>query len=359
MDKAHSGLIADPSEFKQQSGTITNSCSGTGCHNNIVENYQFSLHQNLWGEKRAVALRSGVSTFDECPQSTREGFNGECMSCHATCGDCHISIPNSAGKGFLSSHRFRKTPDQANNCMACHGSRIAHDYLGDPEAGRKGDVHNDRFMKCMDCHSQVEMHSAVDNPDNTHRYNYSKAPTCTDGCHGGADTLASNNLYHLAHFDDLTCHVCHSQPYNNCGGCHVGGEWLTDPFYQANNPAEDFKIGLNPLPSHSSAKFATLRHVPIAPESYSNWGAGSSVLSSYDNEPTWKFTTPHNIRRFTALTDTSGGKTCNENCHLDKNPANSRYFLFESDIQSAWPNEVNANRSVVVDGQLPPGWKRN
>jgi thiosulfate/3-mercaptopyruvate sulfurtransferase len=304
-----------------------------------------------------VALRSGVSTFDQCPQSTQKGFNGECANCHATCGDCHISIPNSAGRGFLSSHRFRKTPDQANNCTACHGSRIAHDFLGDPEQGRKGDVHNEKYMKCLDCHSQAEMHNAVADPNNTHRYNYAELPTCTSGCHADSIALAVRNIYHVMHYNTVTCYVCHSQPYNNCAGCHVDGEWEIDPVYQNNNPAEDFKIGINPLTSHNSAKYATLRHIPIAPGSYSNWGGGSATLPGYDDYPTWKFTSPHNIQRFTALTDTSGGKFCSESCHINANPENRKYFLFNDYIQTNWPEEVNANSGVVVDGHLPPGWE--
>jgi len=358
-EKAHEGLIVDPSEYVDG----TNSCGKAGCHESKVGDYKNSLHQQLWGEKRMVALRSGVNSFTQCPQTTQDGYNGECTDCHATCGQCHISIPNSAGGGFpkngpiYNSHRFRKTPDMKNNCTACHGSRIAHDFYGDEEAGRKGDTHYLYAMDCMDCHSNVEMHSAVADKDNTHRYNYDHLPRC-ENCHSDIGTA---NNYHSIHLEKVSCFVCHavSTPggYNNCTGCHVAGEWKTDPEYQERNPEEDFKIGRNPLKSDSRPyDFVTLRHIPIVRTSYDNWGA-SGTLVDYDDYETWKYATPHSIQRWTSQTDTTGGKTCSEKCHIT-NGENSKLYLFEDYIQTNWPNEINANKDVVVDGHLPSWWSK-
>ena len=129
----------------------------------------------------------------------------------------------------------------------------------------------------------------------------------------------------------------------------------TDPTYQSNNPSEDFRIGLNPLPNRRF-KYAALRHVPIAPSTYDNWGA-AGLMTNYDDEPTWRYTSPHSIRRFTARTDTSGGVGCSASCHIIANPArNNKFFLKQQYIQDNWPDEVNANSSVVVDNELPAGW---
>ena len=360
MEEAHTGLIKDPSAY-DASGK--NSCSAAGCHESTSENFKNSLHQQLWGERRMVALRSGVDQFAQCPQSTQDGFNGECTNCHATCGDCHVSIPNSAGRGFVNSHRFIQTPDPANNCMACHGSRLAHDFLGDYEnyPPRQKDLHSN-FYTCTDCHQKVEMHASA--AENTDRYHYEHLPSCEDaGCHVAGDSLREANAYHRKHFDDLSCFVCHSQEYNNCTSCHVKDEWKTDPNYQNNNPVEDFKIGLNPLKTDDGRlrfKFAALRHVPVDPKSYENWGPASAVLPSYDDFPTWKYTSSHSIRKYTARTDTSGGKLCWESCHTKEgfgNPANKKYFLFRDSVSVEWPDEVNANESVFVDDALPDGWK--
>jgi len=356
MEEAHKGYIADPSEI-DASGN--NACKD--CHEETVNKFKNSLHQQLWGEKRMVALRSGSTSFDQCPQELQDGFNSECTDCHATCGDCHVSIPNSAGKGFISSHRFMETPSDDNNCMACHGSRIAHDFLGDYDIypARLRDIHKEKGFGCLRCHDKEEMHGEITDTENTHRYNYDQLPDCED-CHSD---IRNANLYHTVHMDNLSCYVCHSQDYNNCAGCHVNGEWKEEgSVYQNNNPAEDFRIGINPLPNKRFT-YVTVRHIPIAPDSYDNWNA-AGLMVDYDTQPTWKYTSPHSIRRFTARTDTIVSDTtitpiisCAANCHINEQPdRNGKFFLKAQYIQDNWPLEVNANSSVVVDNELPAGW---
>ena len=365
MEEAHSGLIPDPSRFNEDG---VNACGKSGCHEDLSSQYKKSLHQMAWGERKMVSIRSGVSTFEQCPQSTIDGFNGECANCHATCGDCHISIPNSAGQGLVNDHKFTPNPSPVDNCMACHGSRIAHDFLGDYEIYpvRPRDVHANS-MSCMDCHTQTEMHSSV--AENTDRYEYNQLPSCEDSqCH---DNIAAANNYHQMHYNDLSCYVCHSQDYSNCTDCHVTPVaddwtvnigWKEDPVYQSTNPAEDFRIGLNPLKQESGRfrqKFTTLRHIPVSKVSFSNWGSASEDLTGYDALPTWKYTSPHSIRRFTARTDTSGGKGCQESCHMGGahgDSTNIKYFLTKDYVNQNWPDEVNANENVYVDDELPAGW---
>jgi len=350
MEMAHKGFVADPSEF-DASGN--NSC--IECHSATTNSYKNSLHQKLWGEKRTIAIRTGNQSFDQCPQVMQDGFTGECGACHATCGDCHVSIPNSAGKGFINSHTFNAVPDDDNNCMACHGSRIAHDFLGDYDIYpiRYKDIHRENGHGCLYCHDKQEMHSAVQDQENTHRYNYEHAPFC-EMCHINGD---NSNIYHSQHYDDLSCYVCHSQNYNNCTSCHTNGEWKTDEVYQGQNPAEDFRIGLNPLKGDKRYKYATVRHIPIAPETYDNWGA-AGLMTDYNVLPTWKYTSPHSIRLYTARTNANDPQTCMINCHIDKNPGrNAKFFLTEQYIQTHWPDEVNANSTVVVDDSLPGGWQ--
>lgn len=365
MMEAHTGLIADPSRYNENG---TNACSQSGCHEDIAGQYKNNLHQKAWGERKAIAIRSGfdANQFDQCPSSTKEGFYGECANCHATCGDCHISIPNSAGQGLISNHRFMGQPSSVNNCMACHGSRIAHDFLGSNEFPfRPSDVHASS-MNCLDCHMQTEMHSA--STEGTDRYQFDQLPSCED-CH---NDVADVNTYHTRHIDDLTCYVCHSQDYSNCTDCHVtpvesydpvNTGWKEDLVYQSRNPEEDFRIGLNPIKQSSGQhrqKFATLRHIPITENSYDNWGEASADLPGYDELPTWKYTSPHSILRFTARTDTSDGKSCQESCHIGGahgDSANVKYYLTRQYVEQHWPEEVNANESVFVNDNLPGGWE--
>jgi hypothetical protein len=79
-----------------------------------------------------------------------------------------------------------------------------------------------------------------------------------------------------------------------------------------------------------------LRHVPVTPDIFSYYG--ENLLPNFDNEPTWKYTTPHNIQRVTPQ-----NSECN-NCH-----GNADLFLTEGDLS---PGELEANKSVIVT-ELP------
>jgi hypothetical protein len=170
-------------------------------------------------------------------------------------------------------------------------------------------------------------------------------PECTD-CHNNARNA---NAYHTMHWDTFNCQTCHSQDYNNCGSCHVGGEGARIPAYLG------FKIGMNPLPDTKSYTYATLRRSLMAPDSWQNYGV--SLLPSFDARPTFKYTTPHNIRRWTRRTTVDPGASCFDKCHIINENGifrNRELFLFNSDLQD-W--EINADRDIVVDGKLPPGWE--
>ena len=51
-------------------------------------------------------------------------------------------------------------------------------------------------------------------------------------------------------------------------------------------------------------------------------------------EPTWKYTSPHNILRWTAQTKVDGGAFCGASCH-DTPDSPDGYFLRESDLFEA------------------------
>ncbi|MBL7108799.1 MAG: hypothetical protein ISS11_00935, partial [Candidatus Marinimicrobia bacterium] len=210
------------------------------------------------------------------------------------------------------------------------------------------------------------------NPPNS-RYAVNGLPTCT-GCH---EDVSASNTYHLMHWSgsgymaDISCFVCHSQPYNNCNSCHTGGEWkgnyteiATDThsgdgdyleypeFRIAHNPAYDDPDG-NWSPSlklHSEDEWILVRHIPMVHDNYENWDAG---YDSYDitTMETWQYTSPHNIRRWTAQTDTTGGVGCSASCHTDSDTTSLNLYLFESFVDST-TNDVDANQHVIVDEHL-------
>jgi len=329
-DDAHVGLISDPS------WGVNNQCAL--CHGNIAESFSTSLHATLRGEHALFEARTGF-TLESMP-AVHEEYNSECNKCHATCGSCHISRPDAVGGGFIQSHRIKRTPDLKNQCTACHGSRVGDEYTGANE-GYSADVHYvPNAMSCRECHTGAEMHG--DGNLYEHRYEVENAPACGD-CH---DIDAFDNDYHEQHGEDFQCQVCHSQKYKNCNACHVGGDGITGPSWL------DFKIGRNPIPDERSGEYVILRHIPIAEDTYSDWEG--TMTSLYSEVPTWKYATPHNIKRWTARTDTTGGLSCAAACH--NTPADtSGFFLRQADLDLLPVAEQEANQHLIVpDG--PPPW---
>ncbi len=382
---AHIGMIRDPSAIGETG------CSGSSCHQDIVTRNETSMHSNLWGEKAHVALRNGYESFESCPADIKDGFAKDCNSCHTTCGQCHISRPNAAGGGFLEqrvgySHKFLPTPSEENVCTACHGSRIGDDWNANQERlpGNVPDVHNDYGYSCLDCHGEDLHGEGETDAEYTSRYQVADLPKCID-CH---QVDSDDNAYHVQHWpnsdasdgSDLACFVCHSQQYNNCNTCHAGS-WKEE--YNEDNTGEyrvypQFKIGKNPYYGdadhpHSESSWITVRHIPVSPDAFQAWNINS--MSNYADMETWKYSSPHNIQRWTDRTlfdpswaDTSEvlytESTCSKNCHLHGDYSglfltNSNIYLTHDDMVEDitgydLSNEIEANALVSL-GYKPTG----
>jgi len=172
-----------------------------------------------------------------------------------------------------------------------------------------------------------------------YRYQENDMPRC-EFCHSSAEDA---NTYHVMHWDNFQCNICHSQDYKNCNLCHVGGTGVREPSYI------DFKIGKNPLPEDRDYEYAVLRHIPIAEDTYEPWGV--SELPNYAALPTWKYASPHNIRRWTARTDTTGGLSCGTSCHNSET-----FFLRAADLEDMSEAEREANMPYIVPDGPPTEW---
>ncbi len=335
---AHSGdFISHPSVFYEEK-------CGT-CHEAIAANFKTSLHQGT-GQKRKVTIRSGLSgpaDFDQLPAHQIEGYNANCATCHGSCGNCHIVRPPIGGGGLAKGHEFTKTPDMINVCVTCHVSRGGHAYLG-VASGTKPDAHLTKAgYKCIDCHSSIELHGDGNPVDQ--RYAYSKLPKCTT-CHTSID---KSNTYHSAHYEDFNCQVCHSQNYNNCGSCHIHGEGARVPSYIG------FKIAKNPIPDiKKKYEFTLVRRTLAAPDNWEKYDVAD--YANFDAFPTYNYTSPHNIMKWTSRTEVADGASCSSSCHLRKEGdvlLNESLYLFEKDLLD-W--EKAATTSITVDGALPSSW---
>jgi hypothetical protein len=315
------------------------------CHESITDNFVTSLH-NGTGQMRKVAMRAGLSgadEFDQLPAHQIEGYDQKCAICHGTCGNCHVVRPLIAGGGLADGHNFNKTPDMQQVCVKCHVSRGGHAYLG-VAPGTEPDVHlTKNGYDCLSCHDGPELHG--DGQPVEQRYAYTELPEC-ESCH---TDIATANSYHTKHIADFNCQVCHSQDYNSCGACHVK-EGHADF-----GPYQDFKIAKNPIPGLKNYDFALVRRNPAHPDNWVGYGA-DLVYSNFDVLPTYSYTTPHNILRWTERTDVPDGFTCSYNCHIRNDAGvlvNAEYYLWADSLETF---EVDATGPYTVDGALPAWW---
>lgn len=333
---AHSGdFLAHPSTDAQEK------CAD--CHAEEVSDAHMSIHQQGWGQKRKVTMRSGLSgpqDFASLPVNIQEGYNKNCATCHAsTCGDCHVNRPPAGGGGLMNGHMFNTKPDMQATCVVCHKTRGGHAYLG-VAPGTEPDVHLTKLgFDCMSCHTNADVHG--DGNIYEQRYAVAGMPQCTD-CH---TDISASNTYHSLHIEDFSCYTCHSQDYNSCGSCHVGGEGARITSYQ------DFKIGINPIPDLRDYKYALIRRNPAAPDAWEHYGMDE--YSNFDVFPTYNYTSPHNILKWTSRTQVADGESCGANCHINSEGKNKDLYLFEEDLFD-W--ELEATKSITVDGKLPESW---
>lgn len=325
--EAHTGMVPDPSSGEAPA------CAT--CHTAIVDNHAASLHGMQGGYLTILAQREGGVTISS---AMREMFDRHCAECHTSCGQCHLSRPSSVGGGFLDGHLMVRKPRQTENCTACHGSRVGDEFRG-VNPGQPSDTHYFRGMDCLDCHDGDEVHGDGSAPE--HRYDVSNGPACAD-CHPGVGG-AGDNEQHVIHAATVACQVCHSASYKNCYSCHVGLEARGLQF-----PSRiDFRIGRNPVVnSRHPWTWVLVRHAPVAPGSFTDWGVS---LSAYDSAPTWHLATPHNIRRNTP--QNASCDACHGQAGLFLTPAYVDSLVSEGIV---FPTEITANADVMVT-TLPEG----
>lgn len=336
---AHVGLVSDP--------TADGGGACRSCHGQVVARAQASGHFTLSGKRRAVAIRAGVT--GDLPEPLATGFDRHCNRCHATCGDCHVSVPQEAGSGLLKGHAFVRTPPDHLTCVGCHGTRVRDEYQG-RNAGPPADIHFEvGRMTCPDCHTGDQMHGPVSGNPNDLAARSALAPRC-DACH--TDDAAFRAVpAHREHRDSedrltLSCQTCHAAEYKHCYACHVSLDADGAPTHVSNAATNyvsplAFRIGRNAeVDAMHPEAWVTVRHVPATPEAFLFYGDG--LLPAFDAAPTWRRAAPHTIRRTTARTDPPDG--CATGCHGVRG-----VFLGPDDLP---PDEILANAPVVVT-ELP------
>lgn len=324
---AHRGVVKDP--------TYPEATVCADCHEEASANYQNNLHISNRPMMGMVLARTGSNA------GVREKLNmagqKHCADCHSSCGQCHVSRPTNVGGGLLSGHLFQKKPPMREVCTACHGSRVGNEYMGKDDKCNP-DVHFEKGrMECEKCHPAEQMHG--DGKAYAHRYEVENGPRCIN-CHQDIYGEKGQNIAtHTQHKDKASCYVCHAQSYTNCVSCHVKTAKDGRTFYEVESHSVNFKIGMNHRRSAKyPEKFVVLRHVPVDQGSFDHYV--KSGLSRFDDQPTWKMATPHNIRR-----KTSQNASCNS-CH-----GNASLFLLKGDVRSKYSK---SNQAVIVSPEDIP-----
>jgi hypothetical protein len=341
-DAAHEGRVRDPLEDSERVCGI--------CHAETTRLAATSLHQNLTGYRTILTARGA----DFSDPRMGEAFNNHCDSCHTTCGQCHISRPTAMDGGLLKEHEVKEVASMKDTCMACHGARVSNEYQGKNE-GVEGSVHwLEEGMPCFECHNVSDYHG--DGTEYAHRYDGPPDVSCLDlDCHsevalGQGEVVEQDiqadkvekHIEHDIHADKVACEVCHvSGPYKNCYNCHVAIDEEGLPYYETDDSQMTFKIGRNPLKSDDRPwDYVLVRHIPVVPDTFAFYG--DNLLSTFNNVPTWKYATPHNIQRVTAQNE-----SC-DSCH-----GNADLFLTADDVA---PEELEANAAVIVEEIPPTSW---
>jgi len=335
--ECHGGTPDTDDKHEAHEGVVTKVSSNPGeacgsCHESYATAAQNNIHRVQTGYQSIMSDRGG----DFTDPTFVTAYGNHCTGCHADCGDCHISRPSALGGGLIAGHKVKRVASVWLTCGGCHSTRIADDYRGNHE-GIPGDVHWEKQgMVCSKCHDSSSFH------DGSHgtRYDGPQAPACED-CHEDIRQTSDEIEQHDdAHLDKMACQTCHSAgAYKSCFGCHTGIDSKDIKYFSTEPSQMTFKIGLNPLKSEERPwDWVMLRHAPTNSDLFAFYG--DDLLPEFDNVPTWKYTTPHNMQR-----NTPQNSTCNA-CH-----GQDELFLLEEDVD---PTTRAANESVIVPPDRVP-----
>ena len=321
---AHDGVDPRPS------ADVNGICAQ--CHQEVTDTFATSLHATVRGFSNSLIEFSGdPNALDDLHKGLGEVYKLNCMNCHASCGECHVSRPDSYAGGLIDQHKFFSTPPMDQTCFACHGMRNAGEFMG--TVGFARDVHYEMGMTCVDCHAVSNFHGTGTAYDSM--WDKPTLPSCSD-CHGDVLSGNSENVMHNVHGDSLACQVCHAQANQNCFECHIS---IADDRQSLASHSETqslFRIGLNTDPTPERPyKYVALRHMPTAADSFIE--AGDDLMPNFDEKPNWKYSPTHNIQR-----STFQNESCNS-CH-----GNARIFLSEKDLR-----ETDSKANWQVIGPVP------
>jgi len=305
QEKAHTGIIKKPSADLK-------ACSD--CHEGITKSYQDAPHYTVKGMLNKASKGFSKKIDGIFPEKV---FEQSCKSCHASCGDCHVSSPSKdgVGRGLIKGHRFVKR-DEGKTCGVCHGGRVYPEFIG--KHTKSPDVHFQKGMTCVDCHKKNQIHGSP----GSIRKNEIKgqnSPKCID-CHKlGREVKTTARLAHTRHEGTVSCYGCHSQgDYINCYNCHLD---------KGATSKLGFFLGVSP---DDKKTLTTLRVVPSLSSTFLSAGI---KVKSFHEMPDYRAASVHNVQKITERT-----RSC-DTCHIKR-----KGFLSKDTLMK---NGSEANKHLI------------
>jgi hypothetical protein len=355
-DTAGGGLVAG--HRMRRTPDVVSNC--TACHGSRVKDEYFGLNNPLYQRNRqfSASLAAGDPFAGATlqPDVHRTAGMG-CDACHTgaemhgagmapgvdrygvsgrtRCLDCHQADVSAPGNLFHSAGHV-----QAMACHVCHAQP---------------------YKSCFSCHTQETATGAAyftnntTDPTRAARYPSVQAAWSATVTYAAGATVSylgaawtSLQAANLNHLPDEAA----STWWAPATGLAPGDSLMT--FRAGRNPKFGVLAG--------APRYAVLRHVPVDADTFTYTEEGTpepGLFTALSARPTWKYATPHNIARLTAITqdpDGAGPLSACGNCH---GTGWSAFWLTDPEGDShGWVPagstfEVDANAGVVVGAPLP------
>jgi len=185
------------------------------CHPDVAANFATSLHYNAYGMQgeyeRGAAGHYGMD-MDVIYETAK------CANCHVTtCTKCHQGYESKMGHG---DECIEITID---TCDPCHLTKQTANFIGDmpkhKSQGPHADIHYEKGLTCMDCHSSEEMHG----DGNIYAHQQQAVTTACEDCHKSPGKVV-REMDVTQYTTEISAHAIHDATLD-CTACHVG--WMT------------------------------------------------------------------------------------------------------------------------------------
>ncbi len=189
------------------------------CHSDVVKNFNKSLHHTNLGMKDSFNEGTGKAFGIDMPAG--------CMKCHigerkaTSCTTCHENYAT-----YPKGHGKKVSMDK---CVHCHYKRSGANYTGYlaglKKKGPHPDIHYEKGLECMDCHTVSEIHG---DGEVYHSQFIAVKVKCED-CHMNPKKVVKgmwvtqyvpDEIAHELHRKKLDCTACHLGWYQSCKNCH-------------------------------------------------------------------------------------------------------------------------------------------